>query len=63
MIVSKIIPYEFTTGVVITGNAAKLAQHFRDFIGNKSTVVTDILQKTAQENKEVMIFITIIIKS
>ncbi|XP_068727599.1 protein sidekick homolog [Montipora capricornis] len=52
MIVSKIIPYEFTTGVVITGNAAKLAQHFRDFIGNKSTVVTDILQKTTQENKE-----------
>ncbi|XP_074610733.1 uncharacterized protein LOC141865384 isoform X3 [Acropora palmata] len=50
--VSRIIPYEFTIGVVITGNAEKLVQHFRDYIGNKTTVVTEILQKTTQETEE-----------
>ena len=49
--VSRIIPYEFTIGVVITGNAEKLVQHFRDYIGNKTTVVTEILQKTTQETE------------
>ena len=54
LVVSQIIPFEFTSGVVISGNAAKLEQHFRDYIGNKSTaVVTDILQKTNQNNEEV----------
>ena len=49
--VRKIISYKFTTGVVITGNAEKLVQHFRDYCGNKSTEVTEVLQKTTQESK------------
>ena len=54
IVVSQIIPFEFTSGVVISGNAAKLEQHFRDYIGNKSTVVvTDVLQKTNQDNNKV----------
>ena len=39
--------------MVISGSAAKLEQHFREYIGNKSTVVTEILQKTNQENDKV----------
>ena len=60
--VSKIIPYEFTIGVVITGKAEKLVQHFRDYIGNETTVVTEILQRTTQEtevtykNSETIVF-------
>ena len=54
IVVSQIIPFEFTSGVVISGNAGKLEQHFRDYIGNKSTVVvTEILQKTTQDNNKV----------
>ena len=54
IVVSQIIPFEFTCGVVISGNAAKLEQHFRDYNGNKSTVVvTEILQKTNQDNTKV----------
>ena len=54
IVVSQIIPFEFTSGAVISGNAAKLEQHFRDYIGNKSnTVVTEILQKTNQDNTKV----------
>lgn len=54
IVVSQIIPFKFTSGVVISGNAAKLEQHFRDYIGNKSTVVvTDVLQKTNQDNNKV----------
>jgi len=54
IVVSQIIPFEFTSGVVISGNAAKLEQHFRDYIGNKSTVVvTEVLQKTNQDNNKV----------
>ena len=54
IVVSQIIPFEFTCGVVISGNAAKLEQHFRDYIGNKSTVVvTEILKKTNQDNTKV----------
>jgi len=53
IVVSQIIPFEFTSGVVVSGNAAKLKQHFRDYIGNKSTVVvTEILQKTNQDNNK-----------
>jgi len=44
--------YKFTSGVVVTGNAEKLVQHFRDYIGNKSTKVTEVLQKTTQETEE-----------
>lgn len=44
--------YKFTTGVVVNGNAEKLVQHFRDYIGNKSTKVTEVLQKTTQETEE-----------
>ena len=51
--VTRILPYEFTTGVVISGNAAKLERHFREYVGNKARVVTDILQKTNQENNKV----------
>ncbi|KAK2569580.1 hypothetical protein P5673_005405 [Acropora cervicornis] len=43
--------YKFTSGVVVTGNAEKLVQHFRDYIGNKSTKVTEVLQKTTQETE------------
>ena len=50
---SQILAFEFTSGVVISGSAAKLEQHFREYIGNKSTVVTEILQKTNQENDKV----------
>ena len=54
IVVSQIIPFEFTSGVVISGNAEKLEQHFRDYVGNKSTVVvTEILQKTNQDNNKV----------
>ena len=54
IVVSQIIPFEFTSGVVISGNAGKLEQHFRDYVGNKSTVVvTEILQKTNQDNNKV----------
>lgn len=51
--VSQILPYEFTSGVVIEGNAGKLERHFREYVGNETTVVTSILQKTTQENNEV----------
>lgn len=44
-------PYKFTTGVVVKGNAEKLVQHFRDYIGNKNTKVTEVLQKTTQETE------------
>lgn len=53
IVVSQIISYEFTSGVVIGGNAAKLEQHFRNYIGNRSTVVTDVLQKTNEANNKV----------
>lgn len=54
MVISQIISADFTSGVVISGNAAKLEQHFRDYVGNKSTtVVTEILQKTNEENSKV----------
>ena len=54
IVVSQIIPFEFTSGVVISANAAKLEQHFWDNIRNKSTVVvTEILPKTNQENNKV----------
>ena len=54
MVISQIISADFTSGVVISGNAAKLEQHFRDYVGNKSTtVVTEILQKTNDENNKV----------
>ena len=53
IVVSQIISFEFTSGVVISGNAAKLEQHFRNYVGNKSTVVTDILQKTNEANDRV----------
>ena len=45
--------YKFPTGpgVVVKGNAEKLVQHFRDYIGNKSTKVTEVLQKTTQETE------------
>ena len=54
MKVSQIIPFKFTCGVVISGNVTKLERHFRDYVGNKSTVVTEILQKTNQEKKKVI---------
>ncbi|KAL9951840.1 hypothetical protein ACROYT_G044575 [Oculina patagonica] len=54
IVVSQIISFDFTSGVVISGNAAKLEQHFRDYVGNRSTVVTEILQKTNEgSNKEI----------
>ena len=43
--------YKFTTGVVVKGNAEKLVQHFRDYIGSKSTKVPKVLQKTTQETE------------
>lgn len=52
--ISQILAYKFTCGVIISGNAAKLEQIFREYVGNKSTVVTDILQKTNQENEKVI---------
>ncbi|CAH3178695.1 unnamed protein product [Porites lobata] len=51
--ISQILAYKFTCGVIISGNAAKLERIFREYVGNKSTVVTDILQKTNQENEKV----------
>ncbi|XP_078354628.1 uncharacterized protein LOC144639220 isoform X2 [Oculina patagonica] len=54
IVVSQIISFDFTSGVVISENAAKLEQHFRDYVGNRSTVVTEILQKTNEgSNKEI----------
>ena len=40
--------------MIISGNAAKLERISREYVGNKSTVVTDILQKTNQENEKVI---------
>ena len=50
--VSQIIPYEFTSGAVISGTVVKLERHFRDLIAKKRTQVTKILQET-NEDKEV----------
>lgn len=52
--ISQILDYKFTCGVIISGNAAKLERIFLEYVGNKSTVVTDILQKTNQENEKVI---------
>lgn len=51
--ISQILPFEFTSGVVISGNAAKLERHFREYVASKATVVTTILQKTNQQNDKV----------
>lgn len=53
IVISQIIPFEFTSGAVISRNAGKLEKHFRDYIETKGTVaVTEVLKKRTNEEKK-----------
>lgn len=54
IVINQIIPFEFTSGVVISRSAVRLKEHFRDYIETKGTVaVTEVLKKrTSEEEKE-----------
>lgn len=53
IVISQIIPFEFTSGAVISRNAGKLEKHFRDYIKTKGTVaVTEVLKKRTNEEKK-----------
>ena len=65
IVISQIIPFEFTSGAVISRNAGKLEKHFRDYIKTKGTVaVTEVLKKrTNEEKKENKVSVTFLFKN